>query len=182
MADITLAECNGGVWLVSGEDYLHDLLGNTLPKKVSIEFVQCERPDEVRRLWIQNCGPREDGGMPWQIHPAIVTRTRRRTPDFAVYFGPWSALLDQDALIVLGAAAEQARELIETPVVVAQYLAPGGPRPMVDLAALRAHLVEEKLTELGVPRARIERVIRDVTDLPESGQESQRIDVIVRVG
>ncbi len=65
MADITLAEFNGRVWLVGGETHLHDLLGNTLPKDVSIELIQCEHPSAIRQLWVQHCGEPEGDGMPW---------------------------------------------------------------------------------------------------------------------
>ncbi len=182
MADITLAEFNGRVWLVGGEDYLHALLGNALPKDVSIEFVQCERPEEVKRLWIQNCGegPANVGGVPWQIHPNIVARIRRSSPDLAVYFGQWSAMLDQDALLVVSTAAAHAADLPEAAVVLALFLDPDGPRAMVDLASLRAQLITDKLAEHGVDPARIQRLVRDTHEIPGMGQESQRIDVIVR--
>ena len=85
MADITLAEFNGRVWLVGGEAHLHDLLNNSLPPNVSIELLQCERISGVTDLWVQHCGERDTDGMPWQIHPNIVTRIRRRSPDYAVF-------------------------------------------------------------------------------------------------
>lgn len=180
MADITLAEFNGRVWLVGGETHLHDLLGNTLPKDVSIELIQCEHPSAIRQLWIQNCGEPEGDGMPWQIHPAIVARIHRSTSDYAVYFGQWSALLDQDAVMSINAAAARAREAPEAPVELAQYLDPAGPQAMADLARLRAQLIEDKLAEAGVERPRIIRIIRNVSDVPGMGQESQRVDVVIR--
>ena len=39
MADITLAEFNGSVWLVGGEDYVDDLLANTLPAKLMLPLI-----------------------------------------------------------------------------------------------------------------------------------------------
>jgi hypothetical protein len=182
MADITLAEFNGRVWLVSGEKHLQDLLANTLPQDISIELVQCEHSSEVHDLWVQNCGepaPRTDG-MPWQIHPNIVERIRRRSPDYAVFFTQWSAMLDQDALIVIAAAASRAREHLDAPVVLAEYLDPEGPQSIVDLSRLRAQLIEERLAERGVERGRIERIRRQVSDIPGMSQESQRVDIIVR--
>ncbi len=180
MADITLAEFNGRVWLVGGETHLHDLLGNTLPKDVSIELIQCEHPSDIRRLWTQHCGEPSTDGMPWQIHPAIVARIHRSTSDYGVYFGQWSALLDQDALMSVNAAAARACEEAEVPVELAQYLDPEGPQSMVDLARLRAQLIEDRLAEAGVERSRISRVVRDVRDVPGMAQESQRIDVVIR--
>jgi outer membrane protein OmpA-like peptidoglycan-associated protein len=184
MADITLAELNGRVWLVGGEGYLQDLLANTLGNDVSIELVQCERQSEVRELWVQNCGEPADGtdGMPWQIHPNIVARIRRRSPDYAVYFAQWSVLLDAEALAVINAAALWARENSEVPVTLAEYLDPSGPSAIADLSRLRAQLIEDKLAESGIARERIVRERRDVADVPGMAQESQRVDIIVRVG
>jgi hypothetical protein len=182
MADITLAEFNGRVWLVSGEGHLQDLLANTLSPDISIELVQCEHSSAVHQMWVQNCGeppPRTDG-MPWQIHPNIVERIRRRSPDYAVFFSQWSAMLDQDALIVINAAAARANENPDMPVVLAEYLDPEGPQSIVDLSRLRAQLIEDRLAESGVTRQRIERIRRSVGDVPGMSQESQRVDIVVR--
>ena len=182
MADITLAEFNGRVWLVGGEGHLQDLLANTLDGDISIEFVQCEHSSEVHHLWVQNCGepaPRTDG-MPWQIHPNIAERIRRRSPDYAVFFTQWSAMLDQDALIVINAAASWARENPQVPVMLAEYLDPEGPQAIADLSRLRAQLIEDRLAENGVARERVERIRRNVSDVPGMSQESQRVDIIVR--
>lgn len=184
MADITLAEFNGRVWLVGGEGYLQDLLANTLAKEVSIELVQCERQSDVHELWVQNCGEPEAGtdGMPWQIHPNIVARIRRRSPDYAVYFAQWSALLDPEALTVINAAALWARENPAVPVMLAEYVDPAGPPAIADLSRLRAQLIEEKLVESGIVRDRITRAQRPVAEVPGMAQESQRVDIVVQVG
>ncbi len=182
MADITLAEFNGRVWLVGGEVHLQDLLANTLSQQVSIELVQCEHTSEVHHLWVQNCGEQNGDGLPWQIHPNIVARIRRRSPDYAVFFAQWSALLDPDALSVINAAAAWARENPQAPVVLAEYVDPQGPPAMADLSRLRTQLIEDKLAETGIPRDRVERVRRDVTEVPGMSQESQRVDIIVRAG
>lgn len=180
MADITLAEFNGRVWLVGGETYIDDLLANTLSKDVSIELVACEHKSEVHDLWVQNTGKKDFIGDPWMIHPAIVTRIRRSTPDYAVFFAQWSAMLDPEALTVIASAAAWAVENPGAQVQVAEYLDPAGPRAMADLSRLRAGLVEDKLVEGGVPQSRIERVTRDVAEVPGMTQESQRVDIIVR--
>jgi outer membrane protein OmpA-like peptidoglycan-associated protein len=182
MADITLAEFNGRVWLVGGEAYLQDLLANTLSQDISIELVQCERTSDVRQMWVQNCGEPPAGGMPWQIHPNIVARIRRRSPDYAVYFTQWSAMLDQDALTVISAAAAWAKENPEARVVLAEYLDPEGPQSMADLSRLRTQLIEDKLAEGGITRARMDRLRRNVSEVPGMTQESQRVDIIVRAG
>lgn len=182
MADITLAEFNGRVWLVGGEAYLHDLLANTLPPDISIELLQCERPADVHSLWVQHCGEPATDGMPWQIHPNIVARIHRNAPDYAVYFTQWSAMLDPDALTVIHAAAARAQESPEAAVTLAEYLDPEGPRAMIDLSRLRAQLIEDKLAEQGVDRTRIARVTRNVSEVPGMAQESQRVDIVVRAG
>jgi len=183
MADITLAEFNGRVWLVGGEAHLQDLLANTLPPDISAELVQCERPEDVRSLWAQLCGPSQTSDanrMPWQIHPAIVARIHRTLPDYAVYFAQWSAMLDNEALDVINAAALQAKQNPEASVVLAEYLDPEGPQAMVDLSRLRAQLIEDKLASSGVNRARVTREKRKVSDVPGMTQESQRVDIVVR--
>jgi len=180
MADITLAECNGQAWLVGGEAHLHDLLANTLPPEIGIELVPCERPEDVHSLWVQLCGPRPLNALPWQIHPAIVARIRRSSPDFAVYFAQWSAMLDNDALSVINAAAIQANRNPEAPVIVAEYLDPAGPQAIADLSRLRAQLIEDKLAESSVDRRRVTREKRKVSDVPGMTQESQRVDIVVR--
>jgi hypothetical protein len=180
MADITLAEFNGRVWLVGGEAHLQDLLANTLPPDISTELVQCERPEDIHTLWAQLCGAPRLGGMPWQIHPNIVARIHRTWPDFAVYFAQWSALLDAEALTVINAAASQAKQNPQAPVILAEYLDPDGPQAMVDLSRLRAQLIEDKLAETGVDHGRITREKRKVSDVPGMAQESQRVDIVVR--
>jgi outer membrane protein OmpA-like peptidoglycan-associated protein len=180
MADITLAEFNGRVWLVSGEAHLNDLLANTLAKEVSVELVACEHKTDVHDLWVQHCGKKDFVGEPWMIHPAIVARIRRSAPEYAVFFGQWSAMLDAAALAVIASAAAWAMENPEAPVQVTEYLDPQGPQAMADLARLRAGLIEDKLAEGGVTRTRIERVRRAVDEVPGMTQESQRVDIVVR--
>jgi outer membrane protein OmpA-like peptidoglycan-associated protein len=181
MADITLAEFNGRVWLVGGEAHLHPMLANTLDKNVSIELLQCERLSDVTDLWVQNCGQPETEGMPWQIHPDIVTRIRRRSPDYAVYFTQWSAMLDHEALTVIAAAATWAQENPAIPVLLAEYLDPDGPQAIADLSRLRTQLIVDKLLAAGVDRNRVAYTKRVID--PQSGmsQESQRVDIVLAV-
>ncbi len=183
MADITLAEFNGNAWLVGGEQHIDDLLANTLPEDVTIELVPCDSKSAVNALWVQNCGmlPEGVGGDPWIIHPAIVNRIRRSSPDYAVFFGQWSAMLDEDALAVIHAAAGNAREHQDAQLFVAEYLDPEGPPAIADLQRLRAHLIEEQLVSKGVERARLQRIVRAVADVPGMAQESQRIEIIVKL-
>ena len=181
MADITLAECGGQVWLVGGVEYLTDLLANTLPPNISTEIVQCESAQDVMRMWEQN-NPDGDGSSAWQIHPAIVTRIKSASPDFALYFTQWSALLDADAMAVVNAVAMRARTLAEVPVRVATYLPPNPARNLASLARLRAQMIEDALVEAGIDAARFLRETRATSAIPGMGEESQRVDVIVRAG
>ncbi len=184
MADITLAECDGNIWVVGGEQHIDDLLANTLPRDVTIERLSCDSKSDVIALWIQNCGPLPDGimGDPWVIHPGIVERLRRASPDYAVFFGQWSALLDDDALTVINGAAASAKEHPDAPLFLAEYLDPAGPAAVADLQRLRMNLIEERLVGQGVDRARLQRMTRSVADVPGMGQESQRVEIIVRIG
>ncbi|MDA8249954.1 MAG: hypothetical protein M0Z28_12360 [Rhodospirillales bacterium] len=182
MADITLAEFNGRVWLVGGEDHIDDLLANTLPSDVSIEMVRCESQSDIRDLWVQHCGEPATEGFPWLIHPNIAARIRRSTPDYAVYFAQWSAFLDPDALAVIREAANWAIENAAAPVLLVEYLDPDGPPAIADLARLRAHLIEDRLSEHGIDRARISRQRRSIAEVAGMAQESQRLDIVVRTG
>lgn len=182
MADITLAEFNGRVWLVGGEGHIDDLLANTLSHDVSIELVACERKSDVLDLWVQHCGEQPGTGDPWLIHPGIVARIRRGAPDYAVFFAQWSAMIDEDAATVINSAAGWALQNARAPVLLAEYLDPEGPAPVADLSRLRAQLIEERLVQQGVARERIGRSRRAVSEVPGMGAESQRIDIVVRAG
>jgi hypothetical protein len=179
MADITLAEFNGRVWLVGGEVYIDDLLANTLTPDVSIELVRCESQSDVHDMWVQNCGEQTTSGMPWIIHPNIAARIRRSSPDYSVYFAQWSVMLDPDALAVIREASNWGIQNPEQPVALTEFLDPAGPQAMVDLSRLRAQLIEDKLVEHGIERGRISRVRRTVDDVPGMTQESQRVDIVV---
>lgn len=180
MADITLAECNGGVWLVGGEDYIDDLLINSLPPEITIEIVQCASKEEVRALWVQNCGEPKTAAFPWVIHPNIAARIRRASPDYSVFFAQWSAFLDDDAQSVIREAAHWAAANATLPVQLVTFLDPVGPQAIADLARLRAQLIEDRLIEHGLDRTRVARAQRDVADMGGMAQESQRVDIVVR--
>ena len=182
MADITLAEFDGGVWLVGGEPLIDDLLANTLPDDVTIEFVACRNKSDVHALWVQHCGEQAYLGDPWIIHPAIVKRIRRTTPDHAVFFAQWSVFLDDDANAVIRAAARLANGAPDA----APPPAPPPPPPPPPARGgggrtLRAQLITDALQKAGVSAERILRVRRDVADLSGTGAESQRVDIAVKI-
>jgi hypothetical protein len=180
MADIVLAEHRGQAWLVSGEQYIDDLLANTLPNNISIEFVACESHSDVNVLWVQNCGQPTTSGAPWMIHPAIANRIRRKSAGHSVFFGQWSALLDDDARSVIRASAVWAEECGDAAVELTRYVEPDAPQVIADLANLRISLIEAELTGLGVAPSRLVRTSRDARTVPGMGPESQRIDIVIK--
>jgi len=180
MADIVLAECRGQAWLVSGEQYIDHLLANTLPPDVSIELVACESKTEVDALWVQHCGPPDQYAAPWLIHPGVTNRVRRGKADHAVFFAQWSAMVDDDAKTVIRSAAAWARENAEAEVMLVRFVGPGSPSSMLDLANLRAGLIEAELVKLDIPPSRIRRETRDVACTPGMPEESQRVDIVLR--
>lgn len=182
MADIVLAEFHGQAWLVSGEQYIDHLLANTLPPHVSIELVACESKSEVDALWIQHCGPPQDYTAPWLIHPGVTNRVRRGKADHAVFFAQWSAMIDDDARTVIRSAAAWALENPERDVVLVRYVGPGSPAAMLDLANLRAGLIEAELVALEIGADRISRETRDVASVPGMAEESQRVDIMLKAG
>ena len=181
MADITLAEFHGRVWLVGGEPYIDDLLANTLSRDVSIEIIPCEHKSQVQELWTQHCGPSPFAGDPWIIHPAIVARIRRSSSDYSIFFAQWSAMLDNDANTVIASVAAWACENVEAVLEIVEFLDPDGPKSIADLSRRRAQLGEEKLIASGIAPERIERGRRGMGDMPGRAQESQRIDIVARM-
>ena len=181
MADITLAEFNGRVWLVGGEPYIDDLLANTLAPEISIELVPCENKSEVHALWVQHCGEPETPSDPWMIHPAIVARIRRTSSNYSVFFAEWSAALDKDAHTVIASVAAWAMENCSATLDLVEFLDPAGPKAIADLSRLRAQLIEDELVKAGVGAERIGRAAREAGDVAGLPQESQRIDIDVKM-
>ncbi len=179
MADIVLAEHSGQAWLVSGEEYIDDLLGNTLPSHVSIEFVACASRSDVNLLWTQNCGQLSESTTPWMINPAIVSRIRGVSAEHSVFFAQWSAQLDSDAHSTIRASAARAAQYTDSAVMLVSYLDPDGQRMLSDLANLRSAIIEAELTALGIAQSRIVRTRRNPADVPSVGTENQRIDIVV---
>ena len=177
MADVTLAECNGNIFLVGGEQHLGALLYNTLPAEVTVELVQLESGEQVRRLWLQNCGEPSMPSDPMLINPKIADRLRRTSPKRVVFFSQWSAMMDEEALSVVRSAADW---LLATPTLTAQlveFVDPDGMPGVADLSRLRLTLIRERLVELGVDRERLREDTRLPQDTVDSRQDSQRIGI-----
>jgi len=180
MADITLAEFDGRVWMVGGEPYLDDLLFNSLDRNISIEIIPCETKSQVQEMWLQMCGPQAVSGDPWLIHPAIVARIRRGSSDYSVLFTEWSAMLDSQAHGEIAAVVTWAAANPGASFELVEFLVPGAPKGMADLSRLRAQLVEDKLVELGVTASLISRAQRDLPDADGKTADSRRIDIVVK--
>ncbi|HVY17422.1 MAG TPA: hypothetical protein VHB27_19525 [Rhodopila sp.] len=160
MADIVLAQIGSRTWMVDGEAFLDDLLGNMLPDHVTIEFITCESESEVKELWFANVADPAASGPPWLIHPAIVERTKRMVGmggAFGVAFAPWSAARDASADATIAAAAEAALNNPDAPIVITSYVAEDAPGFSGDLANIRAGMVESELATRGVEASRITR-------------------------
>jgi hypothetical protein len=177
MADIVLAEFGGQAWLVRGEQHVDDLLANTLPAGISVEIVECGSRAEVDLLWAQNAASPSASGVPWLIHPRIVARARGRLADMRVLFAQWSAMLDERAHAAIKAAAISAGENTGVGLVLTRFIRPESGPMLASLAELRSDLIAAELVKLGVAADRIGRETRDISAVPEMGEESQRIDI-----
>lgn len=160
MADIVLAQIGSRTWMVEGEDFLDDLLGNMLPSHVTIEFITCQSESEVTDLWSASVADPVQAGPPWLIHPAIVERTKRVAGvggAFGIQFAPWSAARDGSADATIAAIAEAAAADEAANVVVTSYVAEDAPAFAGDLANIRVGVVESGLAALGVDKSRLRR-------------------------
>ena len=177
MADVTLAECNGNIWLVGGEQHVGALLFNDLPPEVTVEIIQLDSPQQVRKLWLQNCGEPLSPSDPMLINPKIADRVRRTSPQRTVFFSQWSAMMDDEAVSVIRSAADW---LLGTPALQArlvEYVDPQGVPGVAELSRLRLTLVREKLVGFGIERARLKDEMRVPEDTVDSRQDSQRIGI-----
>ena len=177
MADVTLAECNGNIWLVGGERYVDDLLFNTLPDGVSIELISCDDRDQVRKIWIQNCGEPLPPSEPMLVNPSIAERVRRSTPGRTVFFTQWSAMMDPDAIAVLRAAASWMVGSPSLKAVLVEYVPAKSVPGLAELSKLRLTLIASKLTEFGVAPERLSQRTRPPTLTIGPHQDNQRVDI-----
>lgn len=160
MADIILAQLGWNTWMVKGEDLLDDLLVNSLPDDVTIEFITCESESDVHAMWHASVKDPDAAGPAWLIHPAIVDRARRMMGlggTFAVVFPAWSAAFDDNARTTIGNAIEAAQGDPAARVTLIATLAADAPPFAADLANIRAGMVEKDLLAGGVDAGRIQR-------------------------
>lgn len=181
MADITLAEFNGRVWLVGGDNYIDDFLFNSLPPEITVEIVPCDSREQMLQMWTDMCGEPDGMSDPWLINPAIVDRVRRKLSGHSVFFAEWSAAIESDGHVVIAAAAASWRDNMHATLDLVDYLEPNAPKSIANLSKLRRELIEEALIDKGVPATQIGHVTREPGTDAGNTQERQRVDIVGRM-
>ena len=179
MTDIILVEYRGKSWLVRGEEHIDALLINALPPDISMDIITCEAESDVNNLMLREGWNAEQGRMPWIINPEIMSRIHRSKMGQSVFFGQWSALLDENALELLRSIATAMEEIPSHNVFLVSYNEPDQPQAMTDLTNLRCGLMEAELGRLGVAASRISREARDAREVKHADAGTQRIDIRV---
>ena len=166
MADVTLAEFNGNVWMVGGEQHLDALLFNTLAADVTIEILPCASQAELRALWVQHSGG-EDGAEPWVIHPNVARRIRGGGG--AICFAPWSVMLDEAAHGTIRAAADALADGAR--LTLRQSCPADAPAGLAELQRLRGQLVAGALAAAGIAAERLDHA----TEQGAAADQSDRL-------
>ncbi len=158
MTGITLANCDGQLWVVGGEEHLDDLLFNQLPPGVTVEVVPCAGGPALHALWAALTPDRSGTEMaPWALNPAITRRLLGQLglASGLLRFPPWSAMLDDVARGEIVAVAAWAARNPQGRLVLQQFAATPAVPGMADLQKVRAQLVAAALAEAGVTPDRI---------------------------
>jgi hypothetical protein len=172
--DILLAEHNGQGWLVRGDQYIDDLLANTLLPHVTVEVVTCESKSAIDALRLSLAGPEDTEEVMWLIHPAIVNRARGQAGELRIHFPEWSAALGADAMLSLQGAAALALRHPDKALVMVCYAASDPPAMVAAMTDLRCGLIQAQLVALGIAAGRINRETRAAAK-PE---QTDRIDLV----
>lgn len=176
MATVVLAEAEGSVWVVAGDEHVGELLANELPAGVSVEFVACSTRAAVFALWHERSAEAEEGVQPWLINPLIVNRIRGSLGllQRSVRFSPWSALLDAAAQAELAGAAAWLAANGGGRLVLRQF-APADPAPgQADLQRLRGQLALGVLLRAGADAARMTEEMAAAT----AEADAERLDLL----
>lgn len=97
-------------------------------------------------------------------------------PKYPVFFGGWSASLDDSAQSVVAQAAQDAKAQPATVVTVQGYSDPvGAPDDNIAVSRARAQTVADTLARDGVPQARIRVVAHGSVPFVFDSQESRRV-------
>ena len=157
MADVTLAEFDGQVWLVAGENLIDELLANMMPPGATIEFVSCDSRAEVWDLWAENSLDSVEGIDPWIIHPGIVSRIRGSMAEPRLQFAPWSAQIPDEAKDTIGKAAGWLAANAAGRITLRQFAPASPPAGLADIQRVRAMLVLGALTGAGADAGRLDQ-------------------------
>ena len=160
--DVTLAECEGQVWLVGGEEHLDALLIGRLAPELTVGLRHCATRAELFALW-QELSPTDTEGapgstgaaQPWVINPLITARILG-TLGLAtgrVRFTPWSAAIDEAGQQAVSAAASWLAANPGGRVLLRQEAATEAGQG--ELLRLRAQLVLAALVRAGADPARM---------------------------
>lgn len=151
MPNVLLAEAQGRLWLVSGDEHVGDLLGNTLPEGVAIEFVAVADGAAVLALWHERSPDADENAQPWLINPLIGDRIRRTLGVLRrrVVFAPWSAMLDAAGLATLAEAAAWLGENPGGHLVLRQFVGEGAAPGHGDIQRIRGQLAGAALAREG---------------------------------
>ncbi len=95
-----------------------------------------------------------------------------------VFFGSWSARLDDPAMKAIQGAADWAKQHPDKPLTVIGYASTvGGSQANEDLSKLRAQIVSDTLVADGVPADRIRRRALGAVDYTLDPQETRRVEI-----
>lgn len=101
-------------------------------------------------------------------------------PQYAVFFEPWSAELDEPARGVVAEAARAARARPTAPVLVRGHASPTGPADDNQaISAKRAKAVADLLAADGVAPARIGALGLGETPVAMDTLEGRRVDIVI---
>ncbi len=176
MADVTLAECDGQIWLVGGDEHLHALLLNELPPGVEVVLLPCATRAELDGHWRRLTPEAPEGAQPWILNPAISKRIlgRMGLDSGRIGFQPWSAMLDAAAEDAVAAAAAWIAAHPDGGLLLRQFAADGAVPGHADLQRLRGQLVAAALQRAGVPEGRI----RGETVPAAAPADAERLEIV----
>ena len=174
MAEIVLAECNGNTWVVEGDQYVDDLLANTLPPSMTIRFIAVLNAAEAHRIWDRRASGDFDNTMPWMINPAIVRRIKGGLDSRTIVFSPWSAMLDADAADIIASTADWLRHHAPTRIALRQFCPDDAPAGLADLQRLRGQLVAGALARAGADAG----ALNQETGAPEDEGSTDRMELV----
>ncbi len=173
---VLLAEADGQLWVVLGDEHLGALLVNELPPEIPVELVRCATRADAFAMWHDRSPDAWEGGHPWLINPIIADRILRSFGQVArmLSFSQWSAMPDAGAEAELADAASWLAANPGGRLVLRQF-APDEPVPgQADLQRLRAQLVRAALGRKGADAARM----ADETARAATDADVERLEIV----